>query len=1168
MRADRRGGGAPRRRRSGPISAGLFAGLLLAGLAGRARAVDSRVASGAGSPAGRIAFRRLAIPDDVPAHLATALAEDRQGFLWIGTQDGLVRFDGSRFKVFRPDPADPGTLGGSYVRALLAGADGRLWVGTMSGGLSVYDPASERFRRYRHDPRDPASLSDDRVEALAEDRAGRLWIATYEGLDRLDPPVGREPGRRVHFRHDPADPRSLADDRVRALLVDRAGRLWAGGRDGLQVYLGDGKGFARVASDPATPGSLAGEFVGKLFEDDRGRIWIGTLEHGAAVLDPAGDPAARPLRRLPPRPADPRGLSHFWVYGIAQAGRREIWIATFGGGIDVVDPESLAVVERLRHDPAIDSTLPGDRVGALLRDRAGLLWAGTWGEGMARHDPAVRAVQALRYSPSRPAGLTHPEAVRALPRRDGTLWVGTNGNGVDVLDAGLVRIGGFRPAPRDPGALSDGSVTCLAEGPDGSAWVATLDGNLHRLRPGARRFERLTVAGGLPGGPIRALTFAPDGALWAGAAEGLARIDTATDRIAVFRHRPDDPTSLSSSTVEAIAVDRAGTLWVGTGNGLDAVDWATGRAVSILAAPERADALPNGWVPDLLVAQDGRLWVGTQGGACLLTAWDGRRARFLRVADAIGRPPAPAESLVEDARGWIWIGPRLAVLPAAGSRGWRSRELGPADGVDFRSFFIASRARRGDGALLFGSPEGLLVVRPAELAPWTYAPPVVATALRVGGVERPGAARLARLVLPPREHGFRLDVAALDLTAPAALAYRYRLEGFDRGWVAADAAHASVAYTNLDPGGYLLRVQATNRAGRWSERELRLPVEVEPAFYQTAWFRAALLLASAALAYGAYRLRVRRLEARGRELERVVAERTGELAAAYRRIEEASLTDPLTGLRNRRFLEQSIPADVELAARRHEEMELAAARSAVQDQTSSAVQDQTRSAAQDQARSAPLSPTRGASAGAGSEHTAGRAEARGRGAEPDTAPGAGPDLVFLLLDLDHFKSVNDTHGHAAGDAVLVETAEVLRGILRAADHLVRWGGEEFLAVARFVDRREAATIAEKIRAALAAHPFRLPDGTVLFRTASIGYAVYPWLPARPRAVGWEEVVDLADHGLYTAKRGGRNAWVGVEASEAAQDPEATLRRFRADPEAALAGGEMRRVGMASSGAPS
>jgi diguanylate cyclase (GGDEF)-like protein len=172
----------------------------------------------------------------------------------------------------------------------------------------------------------------------------------------------------------------------------------------------------------------------------------------------------------------------------------------------------------------------------------------------------------------------------------------------------------------------------------------------------------------------------------------------------------------------------------------------------------------------------------------------------------------------------------------------------------------------------------------------------------------------------------------------------------------------------------------------------------------------------------------------------------------------------------------------------------------------------------------------------------------------------GSDLVFLLLDLDHFKSVNDTYGHAAGDAVLVQTAAVLSRVFRASDPVVRWGGEEFLAVARFVDRREAPRLAEKIRAAIAGHPFRLDDGTVLQRTCSVGFAAFPFTPSQPRSIPWEEVVGLADFGLYAAKKSGRNRWVGIEAGEA-EDPQETLRRFRADPEASLAGREMRMIGM-------
>lgn len=1028
--------------------------LFLALLAGEAWGAPSR--------AGLVSFRRLPVPDESPAHLSTALAEDRQGFLWIGTQSGLVRFDGSRFKVFRSDPGDPATLGGSYVRSLLAASDDRLWVGTFSGGLAVYDPARESFVRYRHVPGEPGSLSHNRVEAIAEDRSGRIWIATDEGLDRLDPLSGQID----HF---------LAANRLRALLVDRGGQLWVGGRDGVQVWRGEGRGFERMAS-----GSVV-----RLAEDDRGRIWIGTMDTGAAVLDPR----TGRLRRLAPRPADPQGLSHFWISGFAQVTPREIWLATFGGGIDVVDAESLAVIDRLHHDPALASTPGGDRIGALLRDRSGVVWAGTWGQGLARHDPATRAFRRLEHSPNRPDGLSHPAVVRALETRDGTIWVGTNGNGIDLFDRELRLAGSHRPDPGNPGALSDGSITCLAEGPDGSVWVASLNGVLHRLRPGARQFERISVAQGLPGGAIRALTFGPQGELWIGAADGLARLDPATSKIVSFRHKADDPSTLSGSAVEAIALGPDGTLWVGTDSGLNAFDPAKGVAVRILSEPGRRDSLPDNWVPDLMVAADGRLWVATQGGACILESWDGRNARFLRVAEKMGRPAGPVEALIQDAEGQVWLGPRLRVDP----RTWRFRELGPADGCDFRSFFIASRSRTRGGDLLFGSPEGLLVVSPGRIVPWAYAPPVVATGLYVDGVERPGAARLENLSLQPDEKGFRLDFAALDFTAPQKVAYRYRLEGYDASWIPADAARSSLAYNNLAPGEYTLRVEGTNRAGRWSEWRLTLPVTILPAFHQTLASRLAIVAGFLALSYGLYRLRVRQLQARSRKLEQLVRERTMALEEAYAKIEEASLTDPLTGLRNRRFLEQSIEADLALSNRRHQEGDSGEA-----------------------------------------------------------------DLVFLLLDLDHFKSVNDTYGHAAGDAVLVQAASVLRGVMRSSDHVVRWGGEEFLAVARFVSRENGPELAEKIRAALAAHPFQLPDGTVLRRTGSIGFAAYPFLPSEPHAIRWEEVVDLADSGLYAAKRGGRDRWVGVAAGDA-EDPREALGRFRENPEAAVGEGEVRLV---------
>jgi diguanylate cyclase (GGDEF)-like protein len=582
------------------------------------------------------------------------------------------------------------------------------------------------------------------------------------------------------------------------------------------------------------------------------------------------------------------------------------------------------------------------------------------------------------------------------------------------------------------------------------------------------------------------MTFGPDGALWTGAAQGLSHIDPQTSRIMSFRHDPRDPSTLSGSAVEAVAFGVDGTLWVGTVNGLNAFDPVRGKAVRIPDRPGAPDGLPAKWVPDLMRARDGRLWVATSGGAAILTSWDGKTARFDSVSAHLGRKPAQVDSLIEDDEGQVWLGPRLRVDPKT----WRWRELGPADGCELHDFFIASRARTASGTLLFGSPGGLLIVYPERLAPWTYSPPLVATTLRVDGVERPGAARLRHLTLRPGERGFRLDFAALDFTAPARLAYRYELEGYDEAWTRTAGAQPTLAYNGLGPGDYRLRIQGTNRTGQWSAHEILLPITVLPAFYQTWWFRTLAGLALLALVYLGVRLRLRRLEARSRELEEMVRERTQsleergrELAEAYDRIEEASLTDPLTGLRNRRYQEQSIGADLEITTRRHLD-----------------------------------GPSAGGEA----------------------------DLVFLLLDLDHFKRVNDSYGHAAGDLLLRQTADLLRATFRTSDTLVRWGGEEFLVVARFVDRRQAAELAEKVCRALAAHDFVVADGLHLQRTVSAGWAVYPFDPARPQAVGWQEVVALADAALYEAKRTGRNRWVGIELAEGA-DPEEALRAFKADP---------------------
>jgi diguanylate cyclase (GGDEF)-like protein len=659
--------------------------------------------------------------------------------------------------------------------------------------------------------------------------------------------------------------------------------------------------------------------------------------------------------------------------------------------------------------------------------------------------------------------------VRTIEAPDGRIWVGTNGNGIDVFDRDWLQVDAFRPDPSDPAALADGAITCFARGPSDQIWVATLDGTLHR-HESEGHFSRLGQREGLAGGQIRALSFARDGALWAGSSQGLTRVGfDERGRVAdikTFRHNVDDDNSLSGVAVEALAWAADGRLWVGTDQGLNLLDPTTARIRRFLRRAHDPAGLPNNWIPDLLMARDGRLWIATAGGVALLESLEEDGARFSTLASLTGTDPLPADSLIEDGEGAIWIGPHRRVDP----RNWQISEFGPADGKTLRSFFIASRTRLSDGRLLFGSHEGLLAVDPATLRPWNFEPNLVATGLRIGSRKHP--AGLNRLQLQPGDKSFSLDFAALDFSAPERNRYRHRLHGFENLWQETSASQRTLTYTNLEPGTYRLEVSGSNRAGLFSSHRLEIALEVLPAFTQTLLFKLLLAVLVSLLCYLGYRLTLRQLKHRSEVLERLVRERTlaleesnRQLEAAHRRTEEASLSDSLTGIRNRRFLENSIRVDTDLVERRWRE----------------------------------------------------------------SAPGLESDLIFLLLDLDHFKSVNDSWGHRAGDAVLIQSADLLKRQLRSSDFLVRWGGEEFLIVARFVDRATAPKLAEKLRRAIAEHAFTLPDGGVIERTVSIGFAAYPFLQDQPSTYDWEKTVHLADLALYRAKNDGRNRALGLAA---------------------------------------
>ncbi len=818
-----------------------------------------------------------------PSTVITALAQDAQGWLWIGTGEGLFRYDGYRLRKFVHEEGNPASLVGNFVTALWPAADGRLWIGSQTDGLSIFDPHSEKFTRLQHNPSRPDTLPAGRIWALQGDAAGGIWIGCNDGL------VYAQPGTLAlrHFKHQANQPHSLIDNRIRSLLLDRRGTLWVGTVVGLQRHQPGSAGqprFFRVASDPAQTDSLAGQNIQALFQAQDGKLWIGTHKQGAAWLMPDANPTnPTVLHWLRPDPQNPQGLSHGWVDAIIEAEPGQIWLATAGGGINIVSGKDGTLLGKMRHHPALASSLTHDSVKQILRDHSGLLWIATWGGGLQRYHPAQRAFRVVRHNPTDPRGLSHPDIRSVLELADRRILVGSGGNGIDILDRQHGQIGGWRPEPARPGGLPDGNVLSMLEQADGTLWIGSLQAGVVRLAKGSVQWQAFGTAQGLPSPLVRRLLQTRDGTLWAATGNGLASWQAEQQRFVVAQQKGDKPVQ---ADILALTEDRQGRLWAASDNGLwhkapGAQHWQV-----ILHQPGQAGSLSGNNTHGLLVDTRGQLWVTSTKGLDRLDRFDrrpgldGEQAVFEHVGRKIGRPAEEVGSdLWQDRQGRIWSGAAEQMLDPV------SLKQGRNGLPDIGAVWIGAFGSSHDGLLMYGGAQGLSIFNPAQFVPWNFQAPVRVTELKIDGqAVAPGDIGRG-LQLEAEQRNFSIEFSALDFFKPSQIRYRYRLQGYDRNWISTDPEHRLASYGNLWPGRYVLQIQASNSVGTWSPQPLSIPVQVLPALWQTGWFMVLVGLGLLGSMRALYRWRVTRIKAQHHEqaeqLRAMVEQRTAEIVTTH-----------------------------------------------------------------------------------------------------------------------------------------------------------------------------------------------------------------------------------------------------------------------------------------------
>jgi signal transduction histidine kinase/ligand-binding sensor domain-containing protein len=777
------------------------------------------------------------------------IVQDDQGFIWLGTSDGLRRYDGYGFREYRHDPGNPNSISGATIYSLFKDRSGRLWVGS-DGCLDMFDPATDKFTHFSG----PGTAGiDGLVLDIRQDRKGMLWVASYQGLYRLDPATGQT----VHYRNDPNDPSSLSSNLLKSTLEENDGTFWVATEKGLDIFdRGTGRvtrhialmtgveplrmslfqdhagvlwaifssknGLARVdrAANRVTQysfndGSGQNTGVDSIYEDVNGTLWLGTGSSGLLKLDRD----RKEFVRYRNNPRDPESFGAGIVLALSEDPEGNIWAGTRGGATRFNRRPSPFQT----YEPQIGSSVSQDveLSPSVFEDSRGVLWIGSQA---VRKRIEGKAERLSYYGDAGNYGSLFKSAVRSIAEdHSGSLWFGTYG-GLNRVNPRTRKLKTYRHNPADPQGLSDDNVPSLFVDHKGVLWVGTMDG-LDAFDPGTDRFRAYRASGdGL--NQYQVIAEDSQGHIWLGTQfSGLQRLDPSTGEFTIYRNNPGTGGSLSNDNVTAICIDASGTIWIGTQDGLNRFD----PVAQTFTAYYERDGLPNTRVTGIQEDERGNLWLSTRNG---LSRFDPRTRTFANYFASDGI-----------VRGNIY-GPHA---------GWKG----------------------SSGEMFFASTAGVIAFFPEKVVDNSYVAPVVLTDFQLFGKSAAvgGGSPLNQsitftnsLTLSARQTVFSLEFSALSYVDPDLNRYRYRLEGLETEWNETSSAHRLVTYTTLPASDYVFHVQGANNRGLWNDRGASVRIRILPPWWSTSLFRATVVASLLLLFWCVYYLRVRGVEQRQAEV--------------------------------------------------------------------------------------------------------------------------------------------------------------------------------------------------------------------------------------------------------------------------------------------------------------
>jgi len=757
------------------------------------------------------------------------LLQDARGFIWIGTENGLTRYDGRRFTVFRLEVGNPGSLPSDFINTLYETADGAIWVGTVAG-LARLDPYTERFTRYTHDPDDPTTLSSGDITDLLSDEHGTLWVATWQGLNRY------VPEKDCFQRVDAAE--GLPDPHLRKLFLDGEGRFLVGSTAGLSEFDRETGSFTHLRLSEGEDDPMVTDIV----EGVGGLLWLAT-EQGLFQYAP-GKGTHRVFRRSDDETSGP---PHDHIRALAREKSGNLWLAT-EQGLAYFDPGENRFWAH-HHDPRRPESLGNDFCAALMFDRGGLLWIGTRGAGVDIWNPRTGLIDVFHHDPEDPTSLGNEMVWNFAEDDTGDIWMATDG-GLEHLIRDTGEIRHHRHREGDPESLSTDALFSVAVDEENRVWAGSQNG-LNRLDPTTGKVRRYFHDGedttSISNNVIFFLMMDGLGYLWIGTDSGLDRWREDSDDFKRYAAVPEDPRGLSNPSIRCLHQGSSGRIWVGTGNGVNRYNPEIDGFDAFLVGEEHSTSSGIGAVTALCEEEPGILWVGYSGSG--LARLDFRANRNHPDIERLPRdlfPNLNLFSLLPDDRHRLWISTNEGLIrfepDTMGLRIFDRR-----DGLLTNELNEGAALEARDGKLFFGTVKGVNAFYPEDLDRTFPAPPVEVTRVVLAdGLELPPRNPDRPLILGwEQRRSFSIRFAALDYAKQGHNRFRYRLQGFDREDRLSRTAEAT--YTNLSAGRYTFEVTAINSDGIESLEPAVLRLILEPPAWRSRPAMVLYLLAGAGL---------------------------------------------------------------------------------------------------------------------------------------------------------------------------------------------------------------------------------------------------------------------------------------------------------------------------------